>query len=175
MMSQLPFEGDSFQFAFDVDAPSEVMTKTHDLRYPAEQIPPLWTAVPDSDYEFSLYLCDDGRAELWCLMAPGIPRGHHFPRQERGKQNQHAVKADCSVTNDGVRTVYSATIPWSALGGKPWTAGTDVGFTFSFNAADGGTVRYGTSMGATKSNSLSMHPYWMPKPSNGIRWTLLNP
>lgn len=173
MIDHLPFQGDSFQFAIDVDRSAEVMTKTHDLKYPADAMPSYWTAVPDSDYEFGLYLCDDGKPELWCLMAPGVPRGHYFCRQERGKVNQHAVAAECSVVNADGRTTYRAAIPWSALGGKPWPAGSDVGFTFSFNAADGGNVGFGIGSGSTKMNSLTMHPYWLAKPSNTIRWTLL--
>ena len=172
MIDHLPFQGDGFQFAIDVDAPADVMRKTHDLTYHADVMPAYWTSTPDSDYEFSLYLCDDGKPELWCLLAPGVPRGHYFPRQERGKINQHAVAADTSVVNADGRTTYRASIPWSALGGKPWAAGSDVGFTFSFNAADGGNVGFGGG-GATKMNSLTMHPYWLPKPSNTIRWTVL--
>ncbi len=172
-MDQLPFSGDAFQFAINMDPASEAMTKTHDLKYPSSGLPAYWGAVPDSDYEFSLYQCADGKAELWCLLAPGVPRGHYFPHQERGKINQHAVKAECSVTNANGVTTYRATIPWSELGGKPWSAGSDVGFTFVFNAADGGGVAFGDASGATKTNSLTMHPYWLPKASNTIRWTLL--
>ena len=172
MIDHLPFQGDSFQFAIDVDAPAEVMRKTHDLTYPADAMPAYWTSTPDSDYEFGLYLCDDGKPELWCLLAPGVPRGHYFCRQERGKINQHAVTADTAVVNADGRTTYRASIPWSALGGKAWPVGSDVGFTFSFNAADGGNVGFGGG-GATKMNSLTMHPYWLPKPSNTIRWTVL--
>lgn len=167
----LPYRGDAFQFAIDVDAPADVMTRTHDLVYPADSVPAYWTSVPDTDYEFSLYLCDDGKPELWCLLAPGVPRGHYFPRQERGKVNQHAVKAECFVVHENSRTTYRASIPWNALGGKPWVAGSDVGFTFAFNAADGGGIGFGGG-GATKMNSLTMHPYWLPKSSNTIRWQL---
>jgi hypothetical protein len=173
MIDHLPFQGDAFQFAIDVDQPDEVMRKTHDLTYPADAMPKYWTAVPDSDYEFSLYLCDDGKPELWCLMAPGVPRGHYFPRQERGRINQHAVIADTAVVHIDGRTIYRASIPWSVLGGKPWPVESNVGFTFTFNAADGGHVGFGGGSGATKMNSLTMHPYWQPKPSNTIRWTVL--
>lgn len=170
---ELPYEGDALQFAIDVDSAAEVMTKTHDLTYPATGLPAMWVSVPDSDYEFSLYQTDDGKAELWCLMGPGVPRGHYFPRQERGKVNQHAVKAESSVENKDGRTTYRASIPWSVLGGKPWPAGSDVGFTFRFNASDRGVIQFGEGSGATKSNSLTLHPYWTPSPSNSIRWTIM--
>lgn len=173
MIDDLPFSGDSLQFAIDVDPPEAVMTSTHDLTYPVERIPARWVAVPDSDYEFALYQCDDGRPELWCLLAPGIPRGHYFPRQERGKVNQHAVPAEVSVEHKDGRTHYHAAIPWSALGGKPWKAGSNVGVTFAFNAADGGSIQFGDQAGATKINSLTLHPYWQPKPSNSLRWVVL--
>lgn len=170
---QLPFNGDSFQFAINVDPASEAMTKTHDLKYPSTGLPAYWGSVPDTDYEFSLYQCSDGKAELWCLLAPGVPRGHYYPHQERGKINQHAVKAECSVTNADGATTYRTTIPWSELGGEAWSAGSDVGFTFVFHAADGGGVAFGEAAGATKSNGLTLHPYWISTPSNTIRWTLM--
>jgi hypothetical protein len=173
MIDTLPFSGDGFQFAFDVDPAGARLQATHDLKLPAGILPDNWTAVPDSDYEFALYQCQDGKPELWCLLAPGIPRGHFFPRQERGRLNQYAVQAECSVQFEDGRTTYRAAIPWSELGGKPWPAGSDVGVTCTFNAADGGTVVFGERSGATKTNGLSMHPYWLPKPSNTLRWTVM--
>jgi hypothetical protein len=168
----LPFNGDTFQFAFDFDAPDERMTATHDLTYPAEDLPTNWMSLPDTDYEFALYQCEDGRPELWCLLAPGIPRGHHYPHQKRSEVDQHAVEAESSVTHADGRTTYRVAIPWHALGVDEPKAGMDFGFTFRFNADQGGGVEFGDRAGATKMNGLTLHPYWKPSPSNTIRWQL---
>jgi hypothetical protein len=37
-----------------------------------------------------------------------------------------------------------------------------------------GDILYGADKSATKSNGLSLHPYWESKPSCGIRWALGN-
>ncbi len=170
--NDLPFRGDSFQFAFDFDAPEARMTATHDLDYPAKKLPRNWVSVPDTDYEYSLYQCEDGKPELWRLLAPGVPRGHHYPHQERSDNPQRAIEADYSVQNADGRTTYRVAIPWSELGIEQPQAGMDFGFTFRFNADAGGVVEFGHGTGATKMNGLTLHPYWQPSPSNTIRWRL---
>ncbi len=169
-INDLPFSGDTFQFAFDFDRPAERMAKTHDLDYPVDKLPRSWVAVPDTDYEFSLYQCLDGKPELWCLLAPGIPRGHYFPHAEKNANRQHAVTADASVENRAGRTLYRVALPWSELGIRQPQAGLEFGFTFRFNSS--GSLSFGQSAGATKMNGLTLHPYWQPSPSNSIRWTL---
>lgn len=170
MIGDLPFNG-QLQFGFDVDRADQAMVATHDLRYPVDDIPERWQAIPDTDYEFAIYPCADGKPELWCLLAPGIPRGHYFPRQERGAANQHAVQAATSIETVDGQVVFQAAIPWSELGGRPWPAGSDVGTTWRFNGGDG--VRYGEGAGAVKTNGLSLHPYWQANLSSTLRWTVL--
>ena len=170
--NDLPFNGDTFQFAFDFDAPEERMTATHDLKYPVEDIPLNWVSVPDTDYEYALYLCEDGKPELWRLLAPGVPRGHHYPHQERSDNPQRAIEAEHFVENTDGRTTYRVAIPWSELGVDEPREGMDFGFTFRFNADAGGSVEFGAAAGATKMNGLTLHPYWEPSPSNTIRWRL---
>ena len=168
----LPFNGDTFQFAFDFDSPEDRMTATHDLTYPAEDLPRNWVSLPDTDYEFALYQCDDGKPELWRLLAPGVPRGHHYPHQERSDNPQRAIEAEHSVEHADGRTTYRVAIPWSDLGVSDPQPGMSFGFTFRFNADAGGDVEFGSAAGATKMNGLTLHPYWQPSPSNTIRWRL---
>lgn len=170
MIGDLPFNG-QLQFGFDVDPAEHVMTATHDLTYPVGSIPERWQTVPDTDYEFALYQCKDGKPELWCLLAPGIPRCHHFPRQERGKNNQHAIRAGTSIEIIDGKIIFRAAIPWNELGGRPWAVGSDIGVTWRINGNEG--VRYGEDAGAVKVNGLSLHPYWQSNLSTGLRWIVL--
>lgn len=171
-INDLPFSGDTFQFAFDIDKPEDYMTRTHDLTYPAATIPVGWQSVPDTDYEFAVYQCDDGYPEVWCLLAPGIKRHHYYPRQPRDEQTQHAVRTPASIEQRGERTVYRVAIPWNTLGIDAPKPGQDFGFTFRFNADSGGEVIFGLQEAATKMNGLTLHPYWNASPSNTIRWVL---
>ena len=126
------------------------MRKTHDLTYPADAMPAYWTSTPDSDYEFGLYLCDDGKPELWCLLAPGVPRYHYYPRHARGPKGQYPVKDGAvEVQRVADRNVYFLRLTWAQLGfAAPPKAGQDFALTCKWNA-DGG-VAFGGYYAATK-------------------------
>jgi len=169
----LPFSGDSFQFAFDLDAADRRAQSTHDLVYPWEKLPENYQAIPDSDYEFALSLCTDGKPELWCLLAPGIPRSHYYPRSLRAITDQHAVKsATVSIKYENGKTTYRLALPWQELAVTRPAPGLNLGFTFRFNDSKGGAVTFGGELAATKTNNLTLHPYWEDKPSCSVRWVL---
>lgn len=163
-----PWTGDTFQFGFDV-IPGYAH---HDLDPDTDRVPEYYHAMPDTDFEFSAYQCTDGGAELWRLLAPGIPRGHHFPRQPRAKFDQGAVTAKTIVKREGKTTIYEMAIPWSEL--KEWkpTPGQTFGFTFRVNNNKGPTIFYGQDKSVTKYNGLSLHPYWDNKPSCTVKWAI---
>jgi hypothetical protein len=168
------FNGDTFQFSFDLDSPADRLVKTHDLKFTPGTLPAGYTAVPDTDYEFSLYNCLDGKPEMFCILSPGMPRVHMYPRQPHGKTYPFPVKeAKTSVAYENGRAIYRIALPWKTLGVDRPVAGMDFGFTFRFNAAQGNKLAFGEDMATTKSNSLSMHPYWEATPSCTVRWTLL--
>ena len=170
--SESPFNGDVFQFGIDLDSPADRFRRTHDLIYPFDRVPAGFNAVPDTDYEFSLYATEDGASELWCLLSPGMPRTHHFPRQPRGEVSQHAVnQATHSVSLTEGRRIYRAAIPWSVLGVPTPRAGMDVGVAFRFNSVSDGVVDFGIDR-SVKNNGLTLHPYYASKPANVVRWVL---
>lgn len=172
-LNELPFNGDSFQVAIDIDQAEERFQRLHDLPHLPWSLPDGFMAVPDTDFEYSAYLCDDGKPELWCLLAPGIPRYHYYPRHARGPKGQHAVKDGAvEVERVGDRNVYFMRLTWAQLGfAAPPKAGQDFALTYKWNA--GGGVEFGATYAATKSNGLTMHPYWKDQSSNTVRWTLL--
>ena len=88
----------------------------HDMDGDADRVPYGFHAVPDTDYEFSLYRCEGDRSELWRHLAPGVPRINDWPHQLRGetttgavKQARHAVKRNGSVYR------YEVAIPKFAI------------------------------------------------------------
>jgi len=171
--SESPFNGDIFQFGIDIDPPEDRFTKTHDLQYPRDRVPGGFNAVPDTDYEFSLYATADGGSELWCLLSPGMPRTHYFPRQPQGQVRQHAVKsARHSVALVDGKRVYRAAIPWEVLNIDAPRGGTSIGICFRFNSATDGVVDFGTDRSG-KNNGLALHPYYAAKPGNVARWVLM--
>jgi hypothetical protein len=165
----IPFRRDRLQLGFDVTE------GWHDMDGDADRVPYGFHAVPDTDYEFSLYGCEGGGSELWRHLAPGLPRIHDFPRQPRGENTTGVVKdARHIVKRDGRIYVYEAAIPRSALSDLKLQAGSNFGFIFKIGNGDGVNVESGTDKAVTKTNSLSLHPYWNPHSNCGVRWTLVN-
>jgi hypothetical protein len=70
--------------------------------------------------------------------------------------------------------VYEAAIPRSAPSDLKLQAGSNFGFIFKIGNGDGVNVESGTDKAVTKTNSLSLHPYWNPHSNCGVRWTLVN-
>lgn len=164
----IPFRRDRLQFGLDVT------DDWHDLTPDTDKVPYGFHVVPDTDYEYSLYACDDGKSELWRHLAPGVPRIHDFPRQVRGKITTGAVTtAKTVVLREGNNYIYEAAIPKAELANLNLKAGTNFGFVFKIGNSKGPGIEYGTDKAVCKSNGLSLHPYWERSPSCGVRWTLV--
>jgi len=177
----VPWGGDRLQFGIDTDPPyepSEPSAKLnwHDLSPTTDRVPYGFHAVPDTDYEYSLYLCQDGKSECWRLLAPGVPRMHDFPRCPRGAHATGVVRgARHVVRQDGKVRIYELAIPKAELADLHLAAGTTFGFVFRVGNNDGPNIDYATDKAVTKVNGLSLHPYWETKPmSCGVRWALIS-
>jgi hypothetical protein len=163
----IPFRRDRLQVAFDVSE------GWHDLAPTTNRVPYGFHTVPDTDYEYSLYLCQDGKGEVWRQLAPGVPRIHDFPRQPRGKVTTGAVKdAVLAVVRTDAGYVYEAALPKSELADLKLAPGTEFGFTFKIGNSGGAQPEYGHDKAVCKQNGLTLHPYWERSPSCGVRWTL---
>lgn len=161
------YTGDQLQLAFNVT------DGFHDLS-PATDVPYGFHAVPDTDYEFSAYLCLDGKSELWNLLAPGIPRIHDWPRQPKGKVTTNATPgARHVVKQDGNVRIYEVAIPQQAIRELALKSGTTFGFTFMVGNNKGPKIYYGKKKAVTKTNGLTLHPYWATSPSCDIEWALV--
>jgi hypothetical protein len=166
----IPFRRDRLQLAFDV------VEGWHGMDADTDRVPYGFHAVPDTDYEFSLYGCEGGASELWRHLAPGVPRMHDWPRQPRGKTTTGVVKeARHVVKRDGNVYVYEMAIPRSEIPDLKLEPGADFGFTFKIGNGEGANAEYGKDKAVTKSNGLTLHPYWEAHSSCGVRWTLISP
>ncbi len=165
----IPFRRDRLQLGFDVTE------GWHDMDGDAERVPSGFHAVPDTDYEFSLYGCEGGKSELWRHLAPGVSRIHDWPRQHRGETTTGVVKeARHVVKRNGSVYVYEMAIPKSELGDLKFEIGTTFGFVFKIGNGEGANADYGKDKAVTKNNGLSLHPYWDPHSNCAIRWTLVD-
>ncbi|MBM4031052.1 MAG: hypothetical protein FJ291_04620 [Planctomycetes bacterium] len=169
-----PWAGDNLQLGFDF-----LPDYHYNMKLDTDKVPWGFHAMPDTDFEFSAYQCTDGKSELWRILAPGMPRTHHYPRQPRARFDQGPVKGGQHVVKrEGKVTTYELAIPWSEFVVRPSgrsarpKPGETFGFTFRVNNNDKPDIVYGADKSATKSNGLSLHPYWETKPSCGIRWAL---
>jgi hypothetical protein len=163
-----PWAGDVLQFGIDV-----LNGYYYDMRPDTDRVPYGFHAMPDTDYEYAAYACADGGAELWRLLAPGMPRAHHYPRQPRARFDQGVVPGgQCVVRREGKVTAYELAIPWTELSRWIPRAGQTFGFTFRINNNQGPALLFGAGKSVTKSNGLTLHPYWENKPSCGVRWAL---
>ena len=164
-----PWSGDTLQFGFDVIEGYA----HHQLKTDEDRVPAGFHAMPDTDYEYTIYARNDGGSELWRLLAPGVPRGHHYPRQPRAKFDQGPVPESKHVVRRqrGV-TTYELAIPWSELTEWRPQAGQKFGFTFRVNNNQGPALLFAAGKSATKTNGLSLHPYWEGKPSCSVQWAL---
>lgn len=95
------------QIAFNVLPPE----KKHMLPYPAGTMPQ-YMDYQDTDYEYALNLCADGGTEVFCLLRPGAPRKHFYPRQPKAPIDGGPV-ADAKLVIKG--ETLECAIPWSDM------------------------------------------------------------
>jgi len=163
----LGFRGDRLQIGLDVTP------DWHDLTPDTSRVPYGFHAVPDTDYEYSVYLCADGKSECWRLLAPGVPRRHDFPRQPSGQRSTGVVPGVKHVVKqDGTTRIYQLALPRAELSGLKLQSGTTFGFTFLVGNDNGPQILYGADKAVCKINGLTLHPYWELKPSCGVIWVL---
>ena len=164
----IPFRRDRIQIAFDV------VDDWHDLTPTTDRVPLGYHAVPDTDYEYSLYPCNEGTSELWRHLAPGVPRIHDFPRQPHGKLSTGLVPGSRHVVlRKDNEYLYELAIPKTELAMLSLQPGVNFGFNVKIGNGSGPGVEYGYDKAVAKTNGLTFHPYWERTPNCGVKWTLV--
>jgi hypothetical protein len=167
-LPRIPFRRDRLQIGLDVT------DDWHDLKRDTDRVPYGFHAVPDTDYEYSLYPTGNGQSELWRQLAPGVPRIHDWPRQPHGPVTTgHVPGARNLVIRTGNTYIYEMAIPRTELRTFDLKAGVTFGLAFKIGNSDGPSVVYGLDKAVCKTNGLTLHPYWERSPSCGVRWTLV--
>ena len=164
----IPFRRDRLQIALDVT------DGWHDLAPDTDRVPYGFHAVPDTDYEYSLYLCSDGKSELWRHLAPGVPRMNDWPHQPRGPKTTGPVPGAKHVVklNGNVYT-YECAIPREEIPDLKLQSGTTFGLMLRAGNQKGPHVDFGADKAVTKKNGLTLHPYWERASNCGVRWMLV--
>ena len=164
-----PQVGDTLQFGLDLLPGYE----HHRLDPGAARVAPGFQVTSDTDYEFCVYLCEDGEPEVWRLLAPGIPRSHGAPRRVRARLDQGPVaEAEAVVVRAGPLLTYEVAIPWSAMSEWEPRLGATFGALFRFNNDTGPPLTFGQGKSITKANGLTLHPHHEASASCGVEWVL---
>ncbi len=156
----------NIQIAFNVIPPKDKVM----LPFPAGTMP-RFCAYPDTDYEYALNQCSDGGTEIFCLLKPGVPRKHFYPRQPKAPIDGGPVKGNAKLVM-GDNTIECA-IPLSEM--PEVKTALDFGKTikFSFRANQGGTA-YELAVGrsVSKENFLTFHNDWSTHWANELEFAL---
>ncbi len=155
------------QIAFNV-LPAE---KKALLPFPAGTMP-RFCAYPDTDYEFALNKVGEaygGGTEIFCLLRPGVPRKHFYPRQPQAPIDGGPVKGDANLVVNG--TVVECAIPWSELPEvkQRLDAGQTVKFTFRVNNGPG-ALELAAGRSVSKDNCLTFHNDWSTHWANEVEF-----
>ncbi len=161
------YTGDQLQLAFNT-------TPGYRDLAPVAEVPWGFHAVPDTDYEFSAYLCADGGSELWNLLSPGMPRIHDWPRQPRGRITTNPTPGSRHVVRqDGDTRIYEIAIPRDRIADLKLEAGSTFKLVFFVGNNQGPTATFGANKAVTRENGLTMKPYWSTSPSADVEWALV--
>jgi hypothetical protein len=163
----IPFRRDRLHIALDV------ADDWHDLASTTDRVPYGFHAVPDTDYEYALYMTAGG-SELWRHLAPGVARVHDWPRQPKAKNSTGPVAgAKHVVKREGNTYLYEVAIPKAELAQLKLAAGTTLGAMLRAGNNQGPHVDFGADKAVTKKNGLTVHPYWERATNCGVRWKLV--
>lgn len=141
------------------------------LPYPPGTMPGFCTAF-DTDYEFALNKVGEefgGGTEIFCLLRPGAPRKHFFPRQPKAPVDGGPVKGQARlVVKD---TFVECAIPWSELPDVKALMDAGRPVKFSFRVNDGGEAfELAAGRSVSKDNCLTFHNDWSTHWANELEF-----
>jgi hypothetical protein len=126
---------------------------------------PRFTAWQCTDYEYAFNPVAEscgGGAEMWRLIAPGVPRKHFYPRQPKAEPDGGPVSDGRLVmARSGNTRIVEAAIPWSELGDvrRRADAGETVRFTFRVNDNEGPAYELNANRSVSQLNTYALHNY----------------
>ncbi len=177
-----------FTYRKNPDLPAGIGTDNVQIAFnvlPPEQKP--WLMHPPGTmYKFITYWCTDyeyalntvaesdgGGTEIYRLLAPGMPRKHHYPRQPDSPIDGGPVKSATLVTlRDGNTRIVEAAIPWSELNMVKHRLdnGDNVKFSFRVNDNAGPSYELAAGRSVSKQNSGAFHNDWVTSWANELEF-----
>jgi hypothetical protein len=164
---------DNVQIAFNV---------LPDAEKPWRMMPPLtmpkWMIYPCTDYEFAFNQVapeHGGGTETWCLLRPGMPRKHFYPRQPKAKNEGGPVEgAKLAMRREGNVRFVEAFLPWSAIPHvrDRLRAGQTVKFSYRVNDNDGPAYELAQGRGVSKDNPYAFHNDWATHWANELEFAI---
>ncbi|WP_263372126.1 DOMON domain-containing protein [Granulicella cerasi] len=160
---------DNVQIAFNV------LEKKPWLPYPAGTMPH-FISYWDTDYEYALNPVAKqfgGGAEVWRLLAPGVPVKSYFPRQPKAAIDQGPVSgAQLVVRHDGNLRIVEASIPWTEMPAvhERILAGKTVKFSCRVNDNKGKSRELATERSVSKDNPPTFHDPWQTHWANELEF-----
>ncbi len=165
----LPFGGDAIQIAFNV------LPQEKKGLYPfAPGTMERFMVYKDTDYEYYLHPVmakRGGGAEIWRLLAPGVPRKHFYPRQPKAATDGGPVEGGkLVVVQEPTTRILESAIPWTELPEvkAALDAGRTIKFTFRVTDDKGPSYDSAANRSVAKWNPLTFHEYWGSTWSNEI-------
>ncbi len=160
----------NIQIAFNVVPPETKSLLTH----PAGTMP-RFMCYMDTDYEFALNPVADqygGGTEIFCLLKPGAPRKHFYPRQPMAAVDGGPVKDGALVIRpDGDGRIFECALPWSEmpLVKRRLDGGQTIKFSYRIN---NGPAAYELAVGrsVSKDNPLTFHNDWSTHWANELEF-----
>jgi hypothetical protein len=119
-----------------------------------------------TDYEYALNRVAQrhgGGAEIWRLLAPGMPYKHFFPRQPKHPLEGAVENGKLVVVVDDATRIVECAIPWSEISDveRLMKAGAPVKFSFRVNHDTASPdMELGMRRSAAEGISPSFHPNW---------------
>ena len=160
----------NIQLALNVVEPESKPMLTH----PAGTMP-RFMCYMDTDYEFALNPVADqygGGTEIFCLLKPGAPRKHFYPRQPKAPIDGGPVASGKLVIRpDGDGRIFECAIPWSELplAKQRLDAGQTIKFSYRVN---NGPAAYELAVrrSVSKDNPLTFHCDWSTHWANELEF-----
>ena len=162
---------DNVQLAFNVLPASQKSMYSH-----PKGTMPRYMAYPDTDYEFvfnSVAPRFGGGEEIWCLLKPGMPRKHFYPRQPKAPIDGGPVKDGRLVMrHEGNLRIIEAALPWSSIPDvkRRVDKHQTVKFTFRVNDNRGPAQELAAQRSVSKENCLTFHNDWQTHWANELEF-----
>lgn len=166
----LPFDGDTLQIAFGVDAEDP-----HKLKSPRDK-DYYRGLIFDTDYEYAISLTPRG-TEVFRLHTPETGYYTYYPTNpDLGLGLVPSAKAFIHRDDVKERTIYEVAIPWTEL--RMVKGKNLIRFAFLITDRDKGGmegwIESPAGAGVLKGNEMSFSPYWRFTTANLVPWAFID-